>query len=325
MGRLNNVRTDALESIGRSLHRPECVLCTSDGTVYVSDWDGGVCQIAANGEQRRILHSDTSLEIRPNGISLTRHGTILLANLGDLGGVWELSGNGDIRPFVTEIAASPLPPTNFVLSDAEDRTWISVSTTVRPRADAYRASVRDGYIAVADRRGARIVAEGLGYANEVQVHPSGNWLYVNETFARRTSRFRIAGNGSLGRRQTVVEYGPGTFPDGLCFDEDGGFWTVSIVSNRVIRVDADGKQRIVLEDSDAAFLQHVENAFQNGEMGRPHLDNIVSKRLKSTSSIAFGGPDRRLSYLGCLLGDHIVSFRSPIAGIEPAHWNWQMK
>jgi len=79
----------------------------------------------------------------------------------------------------------------------------------------------------------------------------------------------------------------------------------------------------MLEDADATFLSRVENAFQNGQMGREHLDTIESRRLGSTSSIAFGGPDRRLCYVGCLLGGHIVSFEAPVAGVEPAHWHWR--
>ena len=43
-----------------------------------------------------------------------------------------------------------------------------------------------------DEAPARVVADGLGYTNECAIHPSGQWLYVNETFARRLSRFRLA-------------------------------------------------------------------------------------------------------------------------------------
>lgn len=314
-----------LTPVGHDLQRPECVLCTSDGSVYVSDWDGGVCRIAADGTQTRILGRNAPVDLRPNGIALLEDGSFLLANLGNEGGVWGLSADGETTPVLTEINSVPLPPTNFVLPDDQGRVWITVSTRVQPRENAYRADTCDGFIIVLDDNGARIAASDLGYTNEVQVHPSGEWLYANETFARRTSRFRIGRNGLLGRRETVTEYGHGTFPDGLCFDEAGGFWVVSIVSNRVIRVAADGSQTVWLEDVDPAFLDDVEEAFQCGNMGRQHLDNIRSTRLASTSSIAFGGPKRRLSYLGCLLDKHIMCFQAPVAGVQPVHWNWQMK
>jgi len=54
---------------------------------------------------------------------------------------------------------------------------------------------------------------------------------------------------------------------------------------------------------------------------RKHLDNIVSKRLKNISSIAFGGDDLKTIYLGCLLGEQIASFKTDIAGLPPSHWS----
>lgn len=319
---LQSIDIDSLEDIGDDLHRPECVLCTADGSVFVSDWEGGVCQITPDGGQTRFLAADPSIDLKPNGIALQADGSFLLANLGEDGGVWHLDRNGDVQPFVIEIENVLLPPANFVVSDHHGRTWISVSTRTRPRADAYRPEVADGFIVVVDQDGARIAADGLGYANEVQVHPSGQWLYVNETFARRTSRLPILPNNELGKPETVAEYGHGTFPDGLCFDEAGGIWIVSVVSNRVIRIDSDGEQTVILEDADESHVDWVENAFQGGTMGRAHLDIIRSQRLRSVSSIAFGGPERRLSYLGCLLGTSIVTFMTPVAGIEPVHWHW---
>ena len=319
------IELDALTAVGHNLHRPECVLCTSDGSIFVSDWEGGICQIASDGTQRRFLARNSPINLKPNGFALTAAGDFLIANLGDDGGIWRLTSDGELTPFVTSIDGVQIPPANFVLPDMDGRVWISVSTTIQPRADAYRKAISDGYIAVSDKNGTRVVAEGLGYTNEVQVHPSGEWLYVNETFARRTSRMRIKKNGELGSRETVTEYGPGTFPDGLCFDNEGGFWVASIVSNRVIRVAPDGAQFLLLEDVDTAFLDEVEAAFQSDSLGRSHLDKIKSERLKSTSSIAFGGPDRRLSYLGCLLDDRIMRFRAPVAGVEPVHWNWRIR
>lgn len=320
-----SIELDTLTDIGHDLNRPECVLCTSDGSVFVSDWDGGICHIASDLTQTRIRNNDTSIDLRPNGFALKPDGNFLIANLGNDGGVWNLLAGGDIEPLLTEIEGVQLPPTNFVLIDNNQRTWITVSTRIEPRANAYRPDICDGFIAVLDQDGARIAIDGLGYTNEVQVHPSGQWLYVNETFARRTSRMRIFDDTTLGNPETVAEYGAGTFPDGLCFDEEGAFWIVSLVSNRVIRVTDDGKQQTIIEDADEEFLMTVESAFQSGIMSRLHLDNIRSNRLKSISSIAFGGPDRRSSYLGCLLDDRITSFRSPVAGIKPVHWNWRMK
>lgn len=315
---------DALAMRGSGLSRPECVLATAAGDLFTADWRGGVAQLCADGSQR--LHAGRLPDgrpLRPNGIALERDGAFLLADLGDTeGGVFRLRRDGEVSPVLTALEGRPLPPTNFVLLDGRERMWITVSTTRVPRSLGYRRDVDDGFIVLLDARGARIVAGGLGYTNEVAIDPTGRWLYVNETFARRTSRFPLAANGELGPRETVVEFGTGTFPDGLAFDEDGHLWIVSVVSNRVLRVAPDGRIVTWIEDADAAHLDWVERAYQAGELGRSHLDQVASARLRNISSIAFGGPDRRTAYLGCLLGDAIFSFRAPVPGVAPAHWTW---
>jgi len=315
-----SIDLDDVEFLGAGLVRPECVLCTKAGTLFVSDWDGGVTRIGPDGGQQRIL-APASAGLRPNGIALSRDGSFLIAHLGDTeGGVFRLRRDGALEPVLIEVAGEALPPTNSVMEDALGRLWITVSTPRAPRHLGYRRDLAEGFIVLLDQRGARVVARDLGYTNEVQIDPSGEWLYVNETFGRRLSRFRIGANGDLSERQTVTEFGLGTFPDGLAFDCEGAAWVVSIVSNRVIRVDREGRQEILLEDSDAEHLAWVEAAYEAGTLGRPHLDRAASRRLRNVSSLAFGGPDLKTVTLGCLLGDSLARFRSPVAGWPLPHW-----
>ena len=312
-----------LETVGHGLVRPECVLATRDGGLYAAHFGGGATRIDPDGRQSDLLGRGQPT-IKTNGFALTAAGDLLCANLMPPGGVWRIARDGTQEPLLMEIDGRPLPSCNFVALDREGRIWITVSTWQEPRDRAYRPDLADGCIIVVDGRGARIVAEGLGYTNEVVFDASGQYLYVNETFGRRTTRFRIGAEASLSDREVVATYGPGTFPDGLAFDEEGGLWVVSVVSNRVIRIAPDGNQQVVLEDADPAWLAEVEAAFQSGGLGRPHLDRVSSCRLKSISSIAFGGPDRRTAYLGNLLDDRLYSFRSPVAGLAPVHWDYPL-
>jgi len=314
-----------LRFVGSGLKRPECVLATRAGTLFCADWRGGVASIAPDGTARLLCSATLAggRPLRPNGIALRRDGSFLLADLGDsLGGVYRIDRSGQLKPLLEQIDGIELPPTNFVHEDREQRVWITVSTRHRPRAAAYRSDVADGFIVLMTARGARIVADGLGYTNEALPSPDGRWLYVNETFGRRLSRFPLHPDGTLGAKQVVTTFGAGTFPDGLAFDAEGGIWITSIVSNRVIRVDADGAQALILEDCDPDHLAACEAAFVAGTMGRSELDAGGGKVLRNVSSLAFGGPDRRTAYLGCLLGDSIASFRAPVAGHPPVHWEW---
>jgi sugar lactone lactonase YvrE len=318
------IALDALTFVGSGLQRPECVLATARGDLYTADWRGGVAALHADGSQALttgVLPGGRPL--RPNGIALRRDGSFLLADLGETqGGVFSLARDGSVRPLLERVDGVDLPPTNFVHEDAQGRIWITVSTRRQPRAAAYRADVADGFIVLCDARGARIVAEGLGYTNEALPSPDGAWLYVNETFGRRLTRFRIGADGALSGRETVTTFGAGSYPDGLAFDAEGGVWIVSVVSNRVIRVAADGAQQLVLEDADAAHVAWCEQAFRAGALGRAHLDTAAGRVLKNISSLAFAGADRRSVVLGCLLGDRLATFRAPVAGHPPAHWTW---
>jgi hypothetical protein len=215
-----------------------------------------------------------------------------------------------------------LPATNFVLIDDRGRVWITVSTRQSPRALGYRPDVADGFVVLIDARGARIVADGLGYTNELLLDGSGKHLYVNETFGRRLTRFTVNRFGDLSGRTTVAEFGVGTFPDGLAADIEEHFWVTSPVSNRVIRVAPDGSQTLILEDSDPDHLARVEAAFQSGTMGRAHLDQVKSRKLKNLSSLAFGGRNLRTAFLGSLLSDRIAFFRAPVMGRPPVHWHF---
>ncbi len=308
--------------VGHDLQRPESVIATRSGDLYTADWRGGVAHIAPDGSQSLYMGQPIDGEaLKPNGIALLKDGSFLLAHLGaESGGIFRLHRDGRTVPFLRQVEGQNLPPSNFVVEDAQGRFWITVSTRLCPRALGYRKSCSDGFVVMVDGKGARIVADGLGYTNECAVHPSGKWLYVNETFTRRLSKFAIAQDGSLGPKQLVTEFGAGVFPDGMAFDSEGHVWVVSIVSNSVIRVAPDGHQTLWLQDADVDHLAWVEAAYQSNAMGRPHLDGVKSQWLKNTSSLAFGGPDLTTGYLGCLLGDRLASLRMPVAGHPPVHW-----
>lgn len=321
---MGSIELSELSWLGRGLSRPECVLTNSHGDIYSADWRGGVAHIKTDGNQALYFAQTVDGEsLKPNGIALMRDGSFLLAHLGaERGGVFTLQRDGQTRPWLMQVEGVDLPPTNFVVEDGLGRFWVTVSTRLSPRSLGYRSSCNDGFVVMVDAKGARIVADGLGYTNECVVDRTGQWLYVNETFARRLARFAIHADGALGPKEIVTEFAAGTFPDGVVQDAQGALWVTSIVSNRLIRVTPQGQQTVWLEDSDAEHLAWVEQAYQAGTMARPHLDIAKSMVLRNISSLAFGGPDLQTGYLGCLLGDSIATLRMPVAGHPPAHWSY---
>ncbi|MEJ1977561.1 MAG: SMP-30/gluconolactonase/LRE family protein [Acetobacteraceae bacterium] len=318
-----DIRLDSLTFLGDSLQRPECVLATASGDLFVSD-HRGVAMIGRDGATRIIAAQDAPPGFMPNGMAVLPDRTFLVANLGPTGGVWRLSQSGALTPYLLEVDGVPLPPTNFVGIDGRGRTWITVSTRLLPRTLAAKPGWGDGFVIVADASGARIVADGIGYTNEAILDASGEWLYVNETYGRCLSRFRVRADSSLGPKEVVCAFGPAVFPDGLAHDAEGFVWIVSVVSNRVIRVNpATGTAETILEDADPAELAAMEQAYQAGTITADKRSDIGAGRLlANVASIAFGGPDLRTVYLGSLAGTRIASFRSPVAGLRPPHWEF---
>ena len=316
-----HVDVAALEAHGAGLNRPECVVPTRTGDVFVPEWPGGITVIRADGRMHTWRATPATIDLRPNGIALAPDGTFLIANLGDAGGVWRLDAAGRLTPVVVEVDGIALPPANFVTVDEQLRTWISVSTRRKPRQQAWRDDVADGFVVVLDAAGVRIVADGLHYTNEVRPDPTGKWLYVVETFGRRVSRFPILPRSTLGPPETVFSLGDGFFPDGFAFDEDGGLWLTSLVSNRLVRFDG-ARLTTVLEDVNPEFVQRVEDAFAARSMSAEHLGRIPDTQLQHLTSVAFGGADRRTVYLGTLHGTSVYRFRGEIAGAQPPHWNF---
>lgn len=319
---------DAVATIGSGLNRPECAVAHQSGLIFVPSWEGtgGISIVRADApsvEIRGVLPSAANL--KPNGIALEPGGSFLIAHLGpEHGGIYRLHSDGGVEPVLTELNGRAIPPSNFVTLDRSGRIWLSVSTVVAPRWNDYRAEANSGFIAVLDRHGARIVADGLAYANEFALSKDERYLYVNETFGRRTSRFTIGVTGTLSEKTTVAEYGRGIFPDGIALDEEAGFWITSPVSNCVLQVDSRGQQSIALHEFISDHIDQAEESFRNAKFSRAHFETTPAKTLRNISSLAFGGSDLRTAYLGSLLGDGIPCFKTDTPGLRMAHFDYSL-
>jgi len=309
--------------IGAGLRRPECVLATSCGDLYVSDERGGVTRISPDGSAR--LFSGRTADgpaLAANGFALLPDGSFLIAPLAG-GGVFRLRRDGQAEPFLQEVDGSPLCCPNFVLLDDEGRVWICCLTQQdRSTVFSYPRHRRDGYIVLVDGDGARIAADGIGYPNEVRIDPAGRYLYTNETMAGRLLRYRIGAKGTLGPAETIAEFDESNVLDGFTLDSTGGVWLTAIVSNRLWYVMPGGRARLLIEDACAEQLARLAEMQKGAGVLRSILYEEHGSTLRNISSVAFGGPDLMTAYLGSLMGSRIRAFRSPVAGQKPAHWDF---
>lgn len=322
-------------SIGQDLQRPECILAQRDGSLLVADARGGVMRIDAEGGQRLILPShegrasasalfdERYVQAKgslPNGLALLGNGDILIANWGT-DSLEVMTQQGSLRTLYTEIDGRPIGKANFVMRDSKGRIWLSVTTRMSPWTDSINAGALDGYLALLDERGIRIVAEGFGGTNEVRFDAREEWLYVVESNARRIARLRVADDGALYGREV---HGPAQlegFPDGCAFDAAGNLWITLIMSDKLIALTPDGEILTLLDDGNPGATAALNRHYAERTLTPEIMLAARGPLAPWMASLTFGGPDLRTVYLGSLLGTTIPYFRSPVAGLPLIHWN----
>ena len=323
----------AVRFIGHDLQRPECILAERDGTLWSADARGGVVRIASDGTQtyigstelrpesaggfeQRYVQTQGSL---PNGLAFDAEGNFLIANFG-ADRLELMTRGGTTRVLLDEIEGKPIGKANFVTRDRRGRLWLTVTTRMAPWTRHVETMSEDGYIAMIDEKGARIVADGLCGTNELRFDANENFAYVAETTARRISRFRVGAGGDLGARETYGPTNVGGFCDGIAFDAYGNLWSTLIMADRLIAVTPEGELLKLLDDGAPGPTAALDAAWRERRMN-PELMAAASGTLAPwMASLTFGGPDLKTVYLGSLRGTRIPYFRSPVAGLPLIYW-----
>lgn len=328
------VNPEDIRFVGHDLQRPECILAERDGTLWSADARGGVMRIDPDGTQELILQRGLnsaqeagSFEDRyvntkgslPNGLAFDENGNFLIANFGT--DQLEFMGrDGESRIILDEIDGRPIGKANFVTRDRKGRLWLTVTTQMIPWTDHVKTSSRDGYIAVIDDKGARIVADDLCGTNELRFDPNEEWLYVAETTSRNITRFRPQADGSLTNREIYGPSNVGGFCDGIAFDAHGNLWTTLIMADRLVAITSEGDLLTILDDGNPEKTAELDKAWEEGRVTPEIMAAATGRLCPWMASLTFGGPDLKTVYLGSLRGTTIPYFRSPVAGQPLIYW-----
>jgi gluconolactonase len=328
------VERAAICTIGHDLQRPECILAARDGTIWTADARGGVMRIAPDGSQHLITpyieHAPAqaaSFENRfvqaqgslPNGLAFAENGDFIIANWGT-DAIERMTRDGTLRTLYTEIDGQALGKANFPLRDSKGRIWCTVTTRESPWTKQINTRTADGYIALIDDHGIRIVAEGFNGTNEIRFDDNEEWLYVVESTGRRISRLRAHPDGRLTDREV---YGPSELeghPDGFAFDSYGNLWVTLIFLDKLIAITPDGDVLTLLDDSNPDANTAYEEHFHAGTVTSEIMGANHGTLCPWMASLTFGGVDLQTVYLGSLRGTTIPYFRSPVAGQPMLHW-----
>lgn len=323
-----------LKTIGRDLQRPECILAEPDGSLWSADARGGVVHIRPDGSQTLIAQSlesgfaDTDDEASryttgtlPNGLAFARNGDILISNFGT-DRLERMTRTGKSEILYDTIDGHAIGKVNFVLRDSKDRIWLTVSTTIANWMEACSPNIIDGFIAVADEKGLRIVADGLHFSNEIRFDAKEEWLYAVETCGMRITRFRVGEDATLTHRETFGPESHGAFIDGITFDAFGNLWGTHVMTDRIFALTPDGDLRIILDDDNGSIAgRTLIQAFADDRV-TPELQLACGGTIaKWMASLTFGGPDLSTLYIGSLRGTTIPFFTAPAPGLPMVHWS----
>jgi gluconolactonase len=218
------------------------------------------------------------------------------------------------------IDGSPIGKVNFVLRDSKNRIWLTISTRIVNWMEAVSPNIADGYVAVLDEKGPRIVADGFRFTNEIRFDAKEEWLYVVETTGRCITRLRIDERGEAVAREIFGPADTGGFIDGIAFDAYGNLWGTHVMSDRIFAITPEGDLRIILDDDNPGPSKVLYDAFER-DAATPDLMLACGGEIAPWfASVTFGGPDLKTVYVGSLRGTRIPFFRSPVAGLPMVHW-----
>ncbi|HDS05483.1 MAG TPA: SMP-30/gluconolactonase/LRE family protein [Deltaproteobacteria bacterium] len=281
----------SVETTGSGLVRPEGVMALDDGRVYAADGRGRCARIEKDGRTGFW----GNLGGVPNGICIDKKGNCIIANIGN-GQVQSLASDGNHIVLMTHAQTKKMSSPNFPFIDSMERLWVSNSTSLANIDAALQSPVANGCLVVIIKGEAKIVAEGICFANGVSVDEKEEFVYVAETMKRRILRYRINNDSTVGEPEI---YGPDSlghlgFPDGISFDEAGNLWVALPAQNAVGFITPARKFEIYLEDP-----QH--------------------KVLRRPANICFGGEKRNTAFIGSLDGTNVPFFKVPYPGARLIH------
>jgi gluconolactonase len=311
--KLTTIDLGECRKVGLGVKRPEDVVVSRDGVVWMSDQTSACARVRGDGALDRIGAAGGA----PNGINMDREGRIVIANFGGpddgRGPLQRLDPTtGKVETICAELGGRTLFGSNYPLVDSRGRIWCSHSTW-GPIDQAFR-DLKDGLIFRVDTSGkATILAEGIAFANGIALDYDERNLFVCETTGCDVLRYPIRADGTLGG---PTRYGPKLglstaevqhlrplsaavrsqlgVTDGCGFDQDGNLWVTLVMANKIVAITPKGEVVTVLSDPEGRIM-------------------------RSPTNVSWGGADMRDLYIGSIASDYVVHVRSPIPGMPLVH------
>ncbi len=313
---LTPIRKDQLSKVGVGVQRPEDVVVSRDGRVWMADQASAAAEALPDGTLNRVGNAGGL----PNGNNMDLEGRIIIANVGGLDGggasgpVQRLDvDTGEVEVLADEIDGIPLVMSNYPHVDSQGRIWVTHSTS-RTGDAALAAGGPDGLLFRIETDGSlTMLATEVEFPNGITLDPREENAYVCSTSGCHVLRFPIHADGTLGESEVYgpqlgksialadamqplspEERGELGLTDGCGFDQEGNLWVTLVMSNKVVAITPQLEVVTMIEDLDGEIMQNPTN-------------------------VSWGGDDMRDLYIGSITTDYVLHARSPIPGEPLVH------
>ena len=220
---------------------PEDVTSGHDGLLYATTKAGYILQIDGYGNVREFAHVGG----RALGIETDSDGSLVVANA--YTGLQRISREGRVESVLSEIDGKPLMYANDLAIANDGTIYVSEASTkfgAEESAGTYEGSLLDimehgghGLIIAfhPDEDVARVIIDGLQFANGIAISEDQSYLLVAETGAYRILKHWLLGPRA-GETDVLIDNLP-AFPDNINNGLNGNFW-VGLVAPRVEVLDS---------------------------------------------------------------------------------------
>jgi len=294
---MSSIPTANVEIFGSGVLQAEGVVIDRDGNAWGGGRNGTVYKVSPDG----VVHEVAQLPDRaiPNGVTLDRAGNFVYCDLRHKA-VMRCTPDGKVSMVADRAGDLPLSIPNFASYDAEGNLYVSNSSSqpgskvleefTNPAPNGAVVRIRP------DGRG-EVVATGIYFANGTAIAPNEDAVYVLESTRNDCLRIPLKKDGTFGKPEIYASGFP-ALPDGMAFDVERNLYvTLPGVPkdgklapvNKIIRIDANGKWEILIDDPSGTKLAFPTNC-------------------------AFGGPGLQNLFIANLEGDHFNRVRLSVPG-----------
>jgi gluconolactonase len=284
-----------LRTVATDLRFPEGPIALDDGTVLVSELEGGsLACVAPDGTVTRIDVGGGA-----NGAALGPDGAVYVNNSG--GFVYDTDDDGIRFPYGVKEGNPGGTVQRVDLDTGEvadalthvdgERIGGLNDIVFDETGSCYLVDTGRGEVHYADvlARTIRTVARGLAIPNGMGLSPAGDRLYVNETYAGNVDVWDVVGPGQLANQRVLFNDGGHHGFDGLAVDGAGNVCAANLAASGVSVISPAGEEIARFET--------------------PRRDTYVT-------NLCFGGPEPDTAYIASAGRGRLYSVRWPWGGLR---------